>query len=96
MVYDETGRYPLYSDSASACLRYWLKLNRMPIARFPKQVLVMINKRLVTTGLHENCNWAGKIKTCLESYGFIDVWTDGLVMEYTFLTAFKGNMIERF
>ena len=37
MVYGETGRYPLYIDSKIASLRYWLKLGKMPITRFPKQ-----------------------------------------------------------
>jgi hypothetical protein len=66
MVYGDTGRYPLYIDSTIYCLRYWFKLNRMPITRFPKQVFIMMKNSLVTHGLHENCNWAGKIKTCLE------------------------------
>ena len=38
MVYGETGRYSLY--------RYWLKLGKMPITRFPKQALIMLQNSL--------------------------------------------------
>ena len=46
MVYRETGRYPLYIDSKIASIRYWLKLGKMPITRFPKQALIMLQNSL--------------------------------------------------
>ncbi len=97
MVYGETGRYPLYIDSTISSLRYWFKLSKMPMTRFPKQALVMLKNRLDTNTTHKNRNWAGSIKDCLESYGFHDVWTNGRVEnEKAFLSAFKQRMIERF
>ena len=75
MVYGETGRYPLYIDSTISSLRYWYKLSKMPMTRFPKQALVMLKNCLDTNTTHKNRNWAGSIKDCLESYGFHDVWT---------------------
>ena len=92
MVVGETGRYPLYIDSTISSLRYWFKLSKMPMTRFPKQALVMD-----TNTTHKNRNCAGSIKDCLESYGFHDVWTNGRVEnEKAFLSAFKQRMIERF
>ena len=97
MVYGETGRYPPYIDSTISSLRYWFKLSKMPMTRFPKQALVMLRKSLDTNTTHKNRNWAGSIKDCLESYGFHDVWTNGRVEnEKAFLSAFKQRMIERF
>ena len=97
MVYGETGRYPLYIDSTISSLRYWFKLSKMPMTRFPKQALVMLKNRLDTNTTHKNRYRAGSIKDCLESYGFHDVWTNGRVEnEKAFLSAFKQRMIERF
>ena len=42
MVYGEMGRYPLYIDSKIDSLRYWLKLGKMPITRFPKQASELV------------------------------------------------------
>ena len=65
-VYGETGRYPLYIDKTVASLRYWLKIGKMPVTRFPKQALIMPQN---------SPGRAGSIKECLKSYGFQDVWT---------------------
>ena len=97
IVYGETGGYPLYIDITVSSLRYWFKLSKMPMTRFPKQALVMLKNRLDTNTTHKNRNWAGSIKDCLESYGFQDVWTNGRVEnEKAFLSAFKQRMTERF
>ena len=90
MVYGETGRYPLYIDSTISSLRYWFKLNKMPMTRFQKQALIMLKNSLDTNTAYKNRNWAGSIKGCLESHSFHDVWTDGRVEnEKAFLSAFK-------
>ena len=54
MVYGETGRYPLYIDSTISSLRYWFKLSKMPVTRFPKQALIMLKNRLDTNTTHTN------------------------------------------
>ena len=77
MVYGETGRYPLYIDCKIASLRYWLKLGKMPITRFPKQALIMLQNSLDTENRGKRSNCAGSIKKCLESYGFQDVCPEG-------------------
>ena len=90
MVYGETGRYPLYIDSKIASLRYWLKLRKMPITRFQKQALIMLQNSLDTENRGKRSNWAGSIKECLESYGFQDVWAQGGVSnEAAFFSAIR-------
>ena len=73
MVYGETGRYPLYIDSTISSLRYWFKLSKMPMIRFPKQALIMLKNSMDNNTTHKNRNWAGNLKDCLKSYGFHDV-----------------------
>ena len=97
MIYGETGRYPLYIDCKIASLRYWLKLGKMPITRFPKQALIMLQNSLDMENRCKRSNWAGSIKECLESYGFQDVWAQGGVSnEAAFLSAIRQKMIQRF
>ena len=96
MAYGDTGRYPLYIESTISSLRYWLKLRKMPMTRFPKQTLTMLENDLDIHAANSTGNWAGNIKHCLESYGFQDAWTDGVANETSFLSAFKRKMVERF
>ena len=88
MVYDDTGRYPLYIQSTLSFLRYWLKLRRMPTERFPKQALIMMQNDIYNNGSRNTRCWASDIKHCLESYGFQDVWT-GEVANETALFSFS-------
>ena len=48
MVHGETERYPVYIDSTISSLRYWFKLSKMPMTRFPKQALIMLKNSLDT------------------------------------------------
>ena len=97
MVYGEMGRYPLYIDNTVSSLRYWFKLIKMPMTRFPKQALIKLKNSLDTNTTRKNRNSAGGINDCLESYSFHDGWTDGTVENGKgFLLVFKQRMIERF
>ena len=96
MVYGETGRYPLYTDSTISVLMYWFKLCKLPSTRFPKQAFITIRNCLITS-TKKNSNWAGTIKDSLESYGFQNVRINGRVdNEKAFLSSFKQRMIEHF
>ena len=57
MVYGETGRYLLYIDSTISSFRYWFKLSKMPMTRFPKQALIMLKNSLDTNTAYKNRNW---------------------------------------
>ena len=37
LVYGETGRYPLYVNTYTRCIKYWLNLVRMPDNRLPSK-----------------------------------------------------------
>ena len=37
LVYGETGRYPLYVNTYTRCVKYWLNLVRMPDNRLPSK-----------------------------------------------------------
>ena len=89
IVYGNTGRYPLYIESTISSLRYWLKLRKMPMTRFLKQTLTMLENDIDMHASNSTGNWAGNIKHCLESYGFQDAWTAGETNETSFLSAFK-------
>ena len=73
---ERNGKIPIV-HSKIASLRYWLKLGKMPITRFPKQALIMLQNSLDTENRGKRSNWAGSIIECLESYGFQDVWAQG-------------------
>ena len=96
MVYGDTGRYLLYIESTISSLRYWLKLRKMPMTRFPKQTLTMLENDIDMHASNSTGNWARNIKHCLESYGFQDAWTAGIANETSFLSSSKRNMVERF
>ena len=94
VVYGETGRYSLYIESTIASLKYWLKLGKMPITRFPKQALIMLQNSLDTENGSKRSNWAGSIKESLESFGFQDIWAQGGANNETaFLSAIRQTII---
>ena len=37
MIYGETGRYPLFIRTYLKCIKYWLKLTRLPVTRICRQ-----------------------------------------------------------
>ena len=42
MAYGETGRFPLYIHSYTACIKYWLRLTTMDISRLPRKAYNML------------------------------------------------------
>ena len=73
LVYGETGRYPLYVNTYTRCIKYWLNLVRMPDNRLPSKSYKMFYD------LHckNKNNWGGGgvmfvlhfIDTALDSFG---------------------------
>ena len=59
---------------AISSIRYWFKLSKMPMTRFPKQALIMLKNSMDanTTIVVHNIAWN-------HNYGFHDVWTNGRV-----------------
>ena len=42
LLYGETGRYPLFIRTAVKCVKYWLKLTKLPLSRLSRQVYEML------------------------------------------------------
>ena len=91
MVYGDTGRYPLYIESMISSLRYWLKVRKMPMTRFPKQTLTILENDLGKYTSTCTSNWAGNIKHCLESYGFQVFGQMEQLVKHIFFPCSKGK-----
>ena len=92
-VYGETGRYPLYVNSAVRCIRYWLKILKMDMSRIPKQAYEML-LRMDNSG--KEC-WASQVRLTLFSLGFGDVWLhQGVGDERVFMIRLRQRMIDIF
>ena len=90
LVYGETGRYPLFINIYSKCIRYWLKLTRLPPSRICRQAYDMLKLK------HEygENNWVSNIKKVLCENGFGVVWlSQGVGNEYAFLAEFKDRLV---
>lgn len=92
-VYGETGRYPLFMNSAVRCIRYWLKLLTMDRSRLPRQAYEML-KNLDERG--KMC-WATRVKNILLSMGFGYAWIhQGVGCEKTFVSLFRQRIKDVF
>ena len=91
LVYGETGRYPIYVNSAVQCLRYWLKLIEMDLSRIPKKAYAM----LYDLDIKGEKNWVTDIRICLLENGFGDVWLNqGVGSIDRFIKAFRQRLID--
>ena len=73
MAYGETGRFPLYVHSYTACIKYWLRLTTMDNSRLPRKaynmLLLLHNSsagchRCVRSCTNLASDLFGKIKVC--------------------------------
>ncbi|XP_025113041.1 uncharacterized protein LOC112575401 [Pomacea canaliculata] len=90
VVYGETGRYPLYIDTYMKCIKFWLRILKLPITRLCKQAYEMLHQQ------HESgkLNWISNIKKVLSENGFEIVWViQGVGDEDMFLSEFKDRII---
>ena len=70
LVYGETGRYPLYVNTYTRCIKYWLNLVRMPDNR----LLLKSYKMLHDLHCKNKNNWVSHVCFTLYRYGFGFVW----------------------
>eukprot|EP00745_Piridium_sociabile_P040569 TRINITY_DN782_c0_g1_i3.p1 TRINITY_DN782_c0_g1~~TRINITY_DN782_c0_g1_i3.p1 ORF type:complete len:396 (+),score=16.17 TRINITY_DN782_c0_g1_i3:171-1358(+) len=93
MCYGESGRYPLFIRSYVKCLRYWLKLIRLPMSRLCRQAYEMLFRQQELG----HCNWASDMKKVLIENGFGVVWIMQEVgSEKSFVLEFKQRLIDCF
>jgi len=82
-VYGELGRYPLYITRHVCIIKYWSK--------------IILSSNVLITKLYNNLlssnnmnNWAYKVKSLLDSYGFSDVWINPYTVDLkNFFVVFK-------
>ena len=82
MVYGETGRYPLFVNIYVKCIKFWLRILKMPPCRLPFKAYKML------LHLHERNKrtWASSVCYVLYKYDFGDVWVNqGVGDEEAFL-----------
>eukprot|EP00745_Piridium_sociabile_P027419 TRINITY_DN4419_c0_g1_i3.p2 TRINITY_DN4419_c0_g1~~TRINITY_DN4419_c0_g1_i3.p2 ORF type:complete len:170 (-),score=9.74 TRINITY_DN4419_c0_g1_i3:83-592(-) len=90
VLYGDTGRYPLFIRTYVKCIRYWLKLLRLPHSRLCRQAYDMMLGQME----HGRENWAYRVKTVLSENGFGIVWmSQGVGYEHGFVSEFKDRLI---
>jgi hypothetical protein len=90
MIYGETGRYPLFITTAIKCIKYWIRIVRLPSSRLCRQAYEMLLIQLEAG----NNNWASSVKKTLTENGFGIVWMcQGVGYEEGFISEFKDRLI---
>jgi hypothetical protein len=93
VIYGESGRYPLYIRSYVKCIKYWLKLLRLPMSRLCKQAYEM----LLIQEERGKENWAYFVKKTLTVHGFGIVWLcQGVGYEKGFILEFKDRLLSSY
>jgi hypothetical protein len=91
MVYGETGRYPLYIFTYTACIKYWLRLTRMNSSRLPRKAYNML---LLLHNQGFGC-WVSRVREILFTYGFGFIWLNqGVTQPDAFIRCFKQRLID--
>ena len=93
MAYGELGRYPLYVNLSVKCIKYWLRILKMPHHRLPFKAYRML------VYLHENNRntWATSVCFFLHKYGFREAWIHQSVGdENVFLKLLRCRLINEF
>ena len=78
MAYGETGRFPLYVHSYTACIKYWLRLTTVDISRLPRKAYNML---LLLHNSGKFC-WVSQVHQVLYKFGFGFVWEKSRCAKY--------------
>ena len=90
MIYAETGRYPLFINSAMKCIKYWLRLVSMSNNRYTCKAYKML-RCMDENGKH--C-WVSVVKKFLIENGFGIVWLNqGVGNAGVFLKQLKEKLV---
>ena len=93
MVLGDCGRYPVYLSAYKRCLKYWIKILKMPDNRLVKKCY----KFLLNTDLNLVFNWTHKIRELLCESGFGYIWHHQTVInEKKFLLTFSERLKDQF
>ena len=90
LLYGETGRYPLFIRTAVKCIKYWIRLIRLPLSRLCRQTYDM----LLIQHNEGRINWVSKVQQILSENGFGIVWQcQGVGYEDRFVAEIKDRII---
>lgn len=91
LVYAETGRYPLYINTYTKCIRYWLHIVNMSDDRLPKKSYDML-----CSIQHRNKDtWVSAVRSTLYRFGYGYVWeSQGVDNAKAFLKDFRNRLID--
>ncbi len=90
LLYGETGRYPLFIRTAVKCIKYWIRLIRLPLSRLCRQTYDM----LLIQHNQGRINWVSKVQQILNENGFGIVWLcQGVGYEERFVAEFKDRIM---
>ena len=88
LLYGETGRYPLFIRTALKCIKYWIRLIRLPLSRLCRQTYDM----LLIQHNQGRINWVSKVQQILNENGCGIVWQcQGVGYEDRFVAEFKDR-----
>ena len=92
-VVGDCGRYPLYIETMKRCIKYWIRILKMPDSRLVKTCYNML-KYYDELG---NKNWVTEIKTLLQRNGFGYIWdTQTVSNECKFISSFVQRLKDQF
>ena len=93
LLYEVTGRYPLYVVTYVKCIKYWLNLVSMPDNRLP----VRAYKMLYALYSKNKNNWVSHVGFTLYQYGFGFVWENqGVCDVNNFICEFRQRLVDCF
>ena len=91
MCSGELGRLPISISATIRAIKYWFRLQRMPVHRLPKQAYLMICRENENMSL----NWAKSVEQTLSRLGFAYVWLkSGNVSEKSFVRSLKERLYD--
>jgi len=87
-VRGELGVFPLYIDSQTQLIKYWLRLHSLPNDR--------LVKKAYNTSVQLQQDWAVHVQDMLCRHGFQTVWLNPAVNANQFGNLFKNRLIDTF
>ena len=93
LLYEVTGRYPIYVITYVKCIKYWLNRVSMPENRLP----VRAYKMLYALHSKNKNNWVSNVGFTLYQYGFGFVWENQGVCDVSnFICEFRQRLVDCF
>ena len=93
LIYGETGRHPLFVNTYSRCIKFWLRLTCMDDGRYPRKaynMLLNLQRQNYTT-------WACKVRNVLHKFGFgVVLEMQGVGNVNLFIKEFNLRLIDCF